>query len=512
MSQRAGVENVQTSVASSGSPWATRVYAFFAKEINEIRRQPRLILSLVGGPLLVLGLFGASFQAANPRPRTAVVLPAAGIPGIDTEQIKQLLQSNFDLREVTSDRAHAEELLRAGKLDVVQVLPANVTGGLENGTPPTVEFLSNAIDPVTEGWVQYLAYAAVNAINREILKGQTAQAQGEAATVQGQLADARIKIGTFEQDLGGVNKAEAQKTLADLSRALDAVEGALPAGAALGNVDITRYRQQLAQARATIDRLNTAVANGSLQQNIDDIKQAQTDLAQLEGDIEVFVRIAPGTLVEPVGRSYVNVNERGAAFDSVVFYAPGVVALLVQHTAVTLGALALVRERLMGALEVFRVAPVTLFQLLIGKYLAYTLFIMAIAVILVALLSLIGVPLLGSPLLFLALMLLLTLASLGIGFLISTVSGSDSQAIQLSMITLLVSIFFSGLFITLDSFLRPALAVSYILPMTHGVSGLQNIMLRGLAPDWISWVGLSLITVISFALVLVLFRRQLRKA
>jgi ABC-2 type transport system permease protein len=42
---------------------------------------------------------------------------------------------------------------------------------------------------------------------------------------------------------------------------------------------------------------------------------------------------------------------------------------------VSLGALALVRERMMGAFELFRVSPANMVQLLIGKYLGYTVFI-----------------------------------------------------------------------------------------------------------------------------------------
>jgi ABC-2 type transport system permease protein len=196
----------------------------------------------------------------------------------------------------------------------------------------------------------------------------------------------------------------------------------------------------------------------------------------------------------------------------VVYYAPGVLALLIQHTAITLGALALVRERLMGAFEVFRVAPVSLSQLVIGKYLGYTVFIGLATLVLIAAMALLGVPLLGNWLIFAGLILLLIVASLGVGFLISTLSGSDSQAIQLAMISLLLSIFFSGFFIALESFALPALPVAYAIPMTHGLAGFQRVMLRGLAPEPWSWFGLLGIALVSFLLVLLLTARQLRRA
>jgi ABC-2 type transport system permease protein len=125
---------------------------------------------------------------------------------------------------------------------------------------------------------------------------------------------------------------------------------------------------------------------------------------------------------------------------------------------------------------------------------------------------LIVVPLLGSWLQFAGLILMLIVASLGVGFLISSLSGSDSQAIQLAMISLLLSIFFSGFFIALESFTWPALPVAYSIPMTHGLAGFQNLMLRGIPPDLWSWVGLALIAAVTFVLVVAITRRQLRKA
>jgi len=132
--------------------------------------------------------------------------------------------------------------------------------------------------------------------------------------------------------------------------------------------------------------------------------------------------------------------------------------------------------------------------------------------VLILAMALLGVPLLGSWLQFAGVILLLIVASLGVGFLISALSGSDSQAIQLAMISLLMSIFFSGFFIALESFAWPALPVAYSIPMTHGLAGFQNLMLRGIPPTPWTWLGLALISVVSFILVVVITRRQLRSA
>src|SRR5262245_7631945 len=490
--------------------WLIRVRAYYRKEVNELRRQPMLILSLIGGPLLVLLVFGASFANSNPVLRTVVVLPPGGVAGVSAAQIAALAGTNFQLVGVTEDRAAAEAQLRAGQIDVVQVLPGQILEAVERGETPAIEFMSNAIDPLNEGWIQYLAYAETNEINKALLRQQTADAQQQVATIQVKVADARGQLSELTGELTSVRQAQIQKDLRALRQTLAELQPRLPDEAALLGLSdqVAELRERSLRLQSDLEALDKSISDGTIKQRIDEIHSTQEEMLQLEGVIQVFVKLSPDAIVAPVRQTYTNV--RGSAYSAMVFYAPGVLALLVQHTAITLGALALVRERLMGAFEVFRVAPVNMTQLLIGKYLGYTLFIVLTAAVLIGALLLLGVPLLGSWLLFVALVLLLTLASLGVGFLISTISGSDSQAIQLAMITLLLSIFFSGFFISLDSFASPALVLSYSIPMTHGLAGFQRLMLRGLPPSAFTWGALGLIALVTFALVVLLTRRQLR--
>lgn len=492
--------------------WLIRVRAYFLKEVNEIRRQPLLILSLIVGPLLVLILFGATYATSTPRVRTIVVVPEEASAGISEEQIRTLIGLNFDLRDITTDRTAAEAQLAAGQVDLVQVLPTNALAALQGGEKAEIEFKSNAISPMDEGWIQYLAYAEVNEVNKAILQSSAAQAQQQAATIQVRLTDADGQVQQLEQGISEARKQATQENLRATIDTLNTLEANLPAQeilAAQGG-ELAQTRERIAQARGSLQELDVAIATDTLDEKLAEITQAREALKALNGSLDVFVTIPPDRLVSPVSQSYSNI--RGSAYQAVQYYAPGVLALLVQHTAITLGALALVRERLMGAFEVFRVAPVSLPQLIIGKYLGYTVFIALATLVLIVAMVLLGVPLIGSWLQFAGVILLLIIASLGVGFLISTLSGSDSQAIQLAMISLLLSIFFSGFFIALPSFLWPALPVAYSIPMTHGLAAFQNIMLRGIAPSWWNILGLILISVVTFALVVLLTSRQLKKA
>ncbi len=197
----------------------------------------------------------------------------------------------------------------------------------------------------------------------------------------------------------------------------------------------------------------------------------------------------------------------------VAFFAPAVLALVLQHMGVTLTALSLVRERLSGAMDIFRVAPVRALEILIGKYLAYAFFNLSIAAGLSFLLvGVLKVPLLSTPGDVAWVVALLSFASLGLGLLISTVVDSERQAVQLSMLVLLASVFFSGFVLPLDQFITPLRIAAYSLPVTHGIQLLQDLMLRGGTNQGWELFVLGGIGVALFLLTSLTVRRNLRSA
>jgi ABC-2 type transport system permease protein len=70
-------------------------------------------------------------------------------------------------------------------------------------------------------------------------------------------------------------------------------------------------------------------------------------------------------------------------------------------------------------------------------------------------------------------------ASLGLGFAIAGLAKTDSQAVQYSMVVLLVSIFFTGFVLPLDQLTVPVRWVSYLVPGTFGIAGLHDVIFRG---------------------------------
>ncbi len=221
--------------------------------------------------------------------------------------------------------------------------------------------------------------------------------------------------------------------------------------------------------------------------------------------------IPPSIVAAPTRAELVNIAPSNPGV--IPFFGPAVLALILQHLAVTLVALSLVRERTTGVIELFRIAPVSTTEVLVGKVLAFLLLGSGIAFITVALLVYgFGVPMLGNEAVIAGTIVLLLVASLGLGLLIAVVSDSERQAVQLSLLVLLASVFFSGFVLNIDEFSEPVRVVAYMLPVTHGIRLLQDLLLRGATTQAWEFLALGAIALVTLVAAWALLRRSMTRA
>lgn len=223
------------------------------------------------------------------------------------------------------------------------------------------------------------------------------------------------------------------------------------------------------------------------------------------------VQIPPDVIAAPT-RAELK-NEAPVAPGVLSFYGPAVLALILQHLAVTLVALSLVRERTSGIIELFRISPISTTEVIVGKVLAFGVLTAAISAVTVALLvTALGVPLLGSPALLAAVIALLAVASLALGLFIAVISDSERQTVQLSLLLLLASVFFSGFVLPVEEFTAPVRTAAYLLPVTHGIRLIQDVMLRGWTNEAWEMVALAIIAGVLLVATWALLRRSMTRA
>jgi ABC-2 type transport system permease protein len=239
------------------------------------------------------------------------------------------------------------------------------------------------------------------------------------------------------------------------------------------------------------------------------LDQLDAELTNIERTIAQVQSIPAWVLSAPFEAELKNVVPKEPTY--IAFYAPAVLALLLQHLAITLGALSMARIRLLGLMELLQTSPVRPAEAVVGNYLSYgVLCAVAGGALLGLIVLLLGVPVFGSYAALGGMMALLVLCALGIGFIISMISSSEQQAAQLAMLILIATVFFSGFVVPVDTLVWPVRAISYALPATYAIRTFQDVMLRGVLRTPEDLVILAAAAVLLFLVTVALFRREYR--
>ncbi|MGH8902100.1 MAG: ABC transporter permease [Egibacteraceae bacterium] len=444
-------------------PWVIRVSAFPRKEFTEIVRQPLLVLALVLGPFLILFLFGATLRDSPPVAGAIFVAPPDSPIREAIERFGEgrAVGARLVIEDVTGTEKFALDRLRSGDVDLVAVFPGSAAEAIRANERATITIYHNRLDPIETEAITVLTLRLVDEANQRVLAGLIGQVQDETAPVQERTATTVERLATLHETL------------------------------------------ERAQQRAIDPNL--------LSEPLQRLHDLEDNLSEINEALERFGELSPEVIVTPFAGATEQVTRANIRLAD--FYAPAAVALLLQHFVVTFVGLSIVREEQFGTTELFHVAPLSMMEALLGRYLAY----LAIGgmiggAVITLLVYALGVPMLGSWVLLAIVVAALLFTSIGVGFLIALVSKSDSQAVQYAMIVLLASIFFSGFLLTLDRFAPPLPIIARLLPVTYGVELLRDVMLRGHGVDQ---TRLQLLTGMGGALLVasfVLLQRRMRRA
>ena len=208
------------------------------------------------------------------------------------------------------------------------------------------------------------------------------------------------------------------------------------------------------------------------------------DTARSSGEQPGLLEVRP--FYNPERRSPVNI-------------VPGLMGVILMMTMMLFTAVAIVRERERGNLELLINTPLSSAELMIGKVTPYiAIGLVQLAIILGAGQLLFDVPIRGSLIdLYIAGVAFIA-ANLALGLLISTATRTQFQAMQLTVFILMPSILLSGFMFPFDGMPVVARYIGEILPTTHFIRLTRGIMLREapiteLAPDLFYLIGFTLI-------------------
>jgi ABC-2 type transport system permease protein len=182
------------------------------------------------------------------------------------------------------------------------------------------------------------------------------------------------------------------------------------------------------------------------------------------------------------------------------YMVPGILVLLLTLIGGFITALNIVREKEVGTIEQINVTPIKKWQFILGKLIPF--WIVGIIVFTIGLMVMYIVydifPL-GSILLLYLFAAVYLVALLGFGLLISTFSNTQLQAMFVAFFFMMVFMLMSGFFTSLDSMPGWARQMSNLTPVTHFITVVRLIVLKG---SGFSHVKMELLYLLGFAVLL----------
>ncbi|MDI1326668.1 MAG: ABC transporter permease [Brevundimonas sp.] len=178
---------------------------------------------------------------------------------------------------------------------------------------------------------------------------------------------------------------------------------------------------------------------------------------------------------------------------------PGLLGVILSMTLVMMTSLGMARERERGTMESLLATPVRPLEVMVGKLTPYVLVGLIQAVVILVLARLLfQVPMSGGWIALGAGLMLFIIGSLSLGFLISTVSKTQLQAMQMSVFYMLPSILLSGFMFPFRGMPEWAQAIGLLIPVTHFLRVVRGSLLKGVG---LENAGPSLFALALFVLV-----------
>lgn len=245
---------------------------------------------------------------------------------------------------------------------------------------------------------------------------------------------------------------------------------------------------QLAQVQLLVDGSNSTTALQALNTAVAiALTQSLEALMRETGRRAPPVEVRPQMLYNPTMRSP-------------NFYIPGVIGIVLQIGTTFATAMAVVREREKGTLETLLVSPLSRWGLMLGKLVPYLCIGMTMAVLLFLIMRfLFHVPIAGNVFSMLFATFVYVFALLSLGLLVATKAENQMQALQMSMVFMLPSVFFSGFIFPRETMPWIFSFLGSLMPATYFITLARAIILRG-ANIFEYWPHLAILIVMSILL------------
>ena len=429
--------------------------AMIVKEFRELARDRRTLALLIALPIVLLTVFGYAANFTVETTKALLVGPAAQEVGAElSDNATALDDFAFEIRDADPGEEEILSILAQGEYSTV----IRAESG-DDSTPLVTR---------THLWTDGTQLFAAQAASASWMKVMSEDVASRVAELRSRIDAARERAETARAELESAE--EALSTLESALSGLERAAAAVRSGA--------MAPEEALSALPELDSLPKVPALDSAR-SLEFPDMSTIDLDALDADEAITVAFNP-----ELTTSWVMI--------------PGLIGLILTFVGTIITAIGLVREREAGTLEQLAVMPLSPASIILGKVIPYLLLALLDAALITALgVWIFHVPLRGSLLLFALLALVFVFVVLGLGILISSVSETTGQAIQLAMMVMMPQILLSGFIFPLDSMAAGVRWIGYCLPLTWFFKAAIGIFLKDAS---LSQLGLPFAVLCFFAL------------
>lgn len=193
-------------------------------------------------------------------------------------------------------------------------------------------------------------------------------------------------------------------------------------------------------------------------------------------------------------------------------FVPAIIGMIVVLLCTLMTSISIVREKETGTMEVLLASPLPPVYIIIAKLVPYFVISIAnLATILLLAVFVLGVPMAGSLPGFIALSLLYILVALALGLLISTCVNSQLAAMLLSLLTIVPTVYFSGMVFPIESMPEALQNIPRFIPARWFMDAARRLMIQGVEMQYVvkNFVILAVMLVVLLAVSLSLYKKRL---
>lgn len=206
-----------------------------------------------------------------------------------------------------------------------------------------------------------------------------------------------------------------------------------------------------------------------------------TVIADFNSNLDINIKLSNGA--QPAAAAKVSVessNWYNPRAEYKYYMVPGILVLLLTLIGGFITALNIVKEKEIGTIEQINVTPIKKWQFILGKLIPFWIVgIIVFTVGLIVMYVVYGIFPQGSLLVLYLFAGVYLIALLGLGLLISTMANTQLQAMFIAFFFMMIFMLMSGFFTSTDSMPDWARTMSNFTPVTHFITVVRLIVLKG---------------------------------